>query len=204
MKPKLYHIFCLLMITSLLLGACASAGSTQVVENTPTNTSQVATLTPTNTPQSATPTQTEAATATDVSGDATPAPVSEAEPFKAWLSENIAARNFDELQKLMGSEFYFGMLQSDSGMETQENAIRLLRDFFGDNHVEFVPPQEAASLLKDDPLARLGPEVKNPAYLLAKNVGTAGKDGAILYIAQKPDGSYYWYGLLVARGGFKN
>jgi len=205
MKPKLYPPFSLLILTSLLSGACASTASTQVVENTPTISPLAATSTSTNTPQPATPTQTEvAATATGAHDMATPAPVSEAEPFKAWLSENIASRNFDELRKLMGSEFYFGLLRSDSGMETQDNAIRLLRDFFGDNHVEFVLPQETASLLKEDPLARLGPEVKNPDYLLAKNVGTAGKDGAILYIAQKPDGSYYWYGLLVARGGFES
>jgi hypothetical protein len=202
MKPKWFTLFSLLILTSLLSGACASAGSTPPVENTPTN-APVVENTPTNTPLAATPTQTEAAaTAIEANVEATPTPVSEAEPFKAWLSENIAARNFDELEKLMGSEFYFGMLHSDSGMETQANAIRLLQGFFGENHVEFVPPQEAASLLKDDPLARLGPEVKNPDFFLARNVGTAGKDGAILYIAQKPDGSYYWYGLLVARGGF--
>jgi hypothetical protein len=208
MKPKMHTLSSFLILAGLLLGGCASSISTQIAENTPIST-----------PKPASPSQTEEATATQTEGstatftpeptptattaEITPEPVSEAEPFKAWLSENIASRNYEELQKLMGSDFYFGMLHSEAGKETPEDAIRLLRGFFGDNHVEFVPSQEADSLLETDPLSYLGPDVKNPDYLLAKNVGTDGKDGAILYIAQKPDGSYYWYGLLTARGGFK-
>ncbi len=200
MKPKLYTLLSLFILTTLLLGACASAESTQVMEITSTSSAEPAT--PTHTEANPTETHTPEPAPIETATEATPAPVSEAEPFKAWLTENIASRNFEELQKLMGSDFYFGMLHSEAGKETPENAIRLLRGFFGDNHVEFVPPQEAASLLKIDPLSYLGPDVKNPDYLLAKNVGTNGKDGAILYIAQKSDGSYYWYGLLTARGGF--
>jgi hypothetical protein len=198
MKPRSYILFISTAIfASLLLGGCASTGSTPVRGVTQAYTPEP---TSTNTPED--PTSAPQNTPTSTDAPATPQPVSEAEPFKAWLSENIANRNFDELRKLIGEDFYFGMYQSEAGKETPENAIRLLKDFFGSNHIEFVPYQEATSALDFDPLSIISPDVKGADYLLAKNVGTDGKDGAIMYIAQKPDGSYYWYGLLVLRGGF--
>jgi hypothetical protein len=135
--------------------------------------------------------------------NAAPPPVSEVEPFKAWLSENIAARNYEELRKLMGDQFWFAMWQSEGGPETPDNAIRLLQGFFGDNQIEFLPPGDPEAVLGFDPLAIVGSDVKGPDVLLARNVGTEGKDGAVLYVAQNPDGTYYWYGLLIVRGGFQ-
>jgi hypothetical protein len=64
------------------------------------------------------------------------------------------------------------------------------------------PEKDLTALLGLDPVTILGPEPVEVRTVFTSGWGAEGKDEVILFIAQREDGSVYWYGMLFALNGF--
>jgi hypothetical protein len=124
--------------------------------------------------------------------------------FTAWLKETLAARDYDQLQSLMGETFAIAGWRSEGRFYSPDEAIVQLRNIYLSLDTDLVfPERDLHGLLGGiDPLSIVGLEVDVVRVVYVEGWGFEGHDEALLYIAQHPDGTYYWYGVLVAGGGF--
>lgn len=126
--------------------------------------------------------------------------------FEQDLVKAVSDRDYAQMQSMMGDNFLVAGWMSEGGFNTPEQAINFFKT--GDSVSEkrllvADPKKDVKALLGLDPFSMVNPAANVVAALFISNWGTYGKDEALFYIAQKPDGGYYWYGLLAARGGFK-
>ncbi|MFN8492732.1 MAG: hypothetical protein U0350_34335 [Caldilineaceae bacterium] len=125
--------------------------------------------------------------------------------FSKQLMAAITQRNDEKMQQMMSDKF---MWVSWGGEESKlPAAVALVKArtsyFTQRSPIAFSTNKDWTSLLEtQNPLNTGGAEVKVAATIYATGLGDTGKDEAILMIAQKPDGSRYWYGMLAASGGF--
>jgi hypothetical protein len=127
-------------------------------------------------------------------------------PFQDDLLNGITNnRDYGLLQSLMGDTFTIGYWESE-GVELSplDAALEL--------EANLLPPQAfvAYTLTGDlkgllgglDPLTLFGPNVDAVRAIHSTGWGNDGTAEAILIIAQRPDGSYYWHGIVYAPSGF--
>jgi len=125
--------------------------------------------------------------------------------FKQSLVEVLNARNYDLLKTLMDKSLMIALYRSKGSAYDVESAIEQLKL----NHLNATTPI-TADLNKDlttllngiDPLSIFGLDVGPNFALFLSGWGLDGKDEAILYVNYLLDGSLYWHGVLVAKGGF--
>jgi hypothetical protein len=127
-------------------------------------------------------------------------------PFQDTLLEAITdRRNYDVLQALMGDPFAIGYWRSEGTALAPAEAAALLEEELlpRDAFVNYTLGANLSSLLDgQDPLAIWGPDVNAQQAIYSTGWGSDGNGEAVLIIAQRPDGSYYWHGILYAPGGF--
>jgi hypothetical protein len=127
-------------------------------------------------------------------------------PFQDTLLAAITERrNYDVLQALMGDPFVIGYWQSEGTELAPSEAAALLEEELlpREAFVNYTLGGNLSGLLGgQDPLAMWGPDVNAQQAIHSTGWGSNGNSEAVLIIAQRPDGSYYWHGILYAPGGF--
>jgi hypothetical protein len=120
------------------------------------------------------------------------------------LSDAFAAADYDALPALMGESFAIGYWLSEGQRLTPAQAVEQLR-------LNLLLDPAAVSFIRDrsqfpdldpagvDPATVFGPDVQIVDLVYSQGWGTDGLQEAILAIAQNPDGSQYWHGMLYGR-----
>jgi hypothetical protein len=131
-------------------------------------------------------------------------PAQNALPFDQTLVDALSTRNYESLRSLMNEPFMIGYWQSEGTSLTREEALELFQTSLLSSASPVLADHEKdlVALLGVDPVTIIGPQVVEPSALLTTGWGPEGKDEAILFLAKRPDGSSYWYGLLFAKDGF--
>jgi hypothetical protein len=130
--------------------------------------------------------------------NATPGPLKTA----TLLSNAFAAADYEALQALMGEAFAIGYWLSEGQTLTPAQTIEQLR-------LNLLPNPAAVSFIRDrtlfpdlggvDPATVFGPDVLIVDLVYSQGWGPEGLEEAILTIAQNPDGSQYWQGIIYGR-----
>jgi hypothetical protein len=121
------------------------------------------------------------------------------------LVDALNARNYELLKAFMDQTFVFGFWPSQGYATTPDIAIETLKtNYLGPStHLTPDPGKDLVALLGGlDPYAIMGFNSTSAQVLFVSGWGPAGTDEAILYITNRPDGSPYWHGVLIALGGF--
>ena len=186
----------------------ATAG---LASETPTQTPGAPTPTleaPTLTPEVATPTL-EAPTPTPEV--ATPTPVGQVPQynslpeFEAVLTQAVETYDYAKLQSLMGDSFMLAFWQSEGLTLSPGKAIEQLRVNYllPGNAFRFQEgPDLSPHLGGRDILSMWDPAVKPVRALYSLGWAANGNDEAFLVIAQRLDGTLYWYAMLMTEPGF--
>ncbi|MFN8470273.1 MAG: hypothetical protein U0X20_32260, partial [Caldilineaceae bacterium] len=127
--------------------------------------------------------------------------------FVADMIAAIVTRNDAALQAMMGSPFVWASWQGTAEELTPADAIVRMQNELVQNAMSltFVAPPVIDDWMRGvDPLTIWSEGVEPVAVVGVGGLGENGQDEAILVVAQYPNGSYYWYGLLAAPGGFAN
>jgi len=136
----------------------------------------------------------------------TPTPVSDgSDAFLASLMLAMVQHDYPQLQALMGDSFALaGWRAEGSQLPSAVAVVELRNNYLTPNHtIVFNADQDVSTLLDGaDPLAMWGPTVAAVRAVYVMGLGADGQADALLIIAQKPDGAFYWHGMLVAVGGF--
>lgn len=124
--------------------------------------------------------------------------------FKQTLVDALNARDYDLLKILMDESLMIAYWRSEGTSYTPELAIEQLKLNLLDASSQVIadPEKDLVTLLGADPITIVGPDVIEVSPLFVSGIGSEGGDEAILFIAQLPDGSLYWYGILFAKDGF--
>ena len=131
-------------------------------------------------------------------------PARDAGLFSQALVDAIQARDFEKLKSLMEPTFTIAYWQSEGTSNTPEQAIeQLQRNLLSQSsQITADPNKNLAELLGMDPVTIVGPDALEIRPLFSSGWGPEGKDEAVLFIAKRSDGAYYWYGLLFGKDGF--
>jgi len=125
--------------------------------------------------------------------------------FKQVLVEALNTQDYDTLRLMMGESLMIAAWQSEGSAYDVDPAIEQLKL----NHLN-ANQSIIAEFDKDpttlpggtDPFSVLGLDVGPNHTLFITGWGPDGKDEAILYMNYTLDGTLYWHGVLVAKGGF--
>jgi hypothetical protein len=113
----------------------------------------------------------------------------------------LNAQDFDKLKSLMSDSLMIAYWQSEGTSYTPDAAVEQLR--FNAPAIAGDPNRDLITVLKgSNPYTVMGLNPETSLALFVSGWGTAGADEAILYVTRRADGSLYWYGALVAPGGF--
>jgi len=125
--------------------------------------------------------------------------------FKQSLVQALNAQDYDVLRLMMDKSLTIALYRSEGSEYDVETAIEQL----GLNHLNAnssITTDSGKNLTTlpggTDPLSVLGLDVGPNHMLFVSGWGSDGKDEAILYVNYLLDGTLYWHGVLVARGGF--
>jgi hypothetical protein len=131
-------------------------------------------------------------------------PADESPAFAALLKEALAAGDYVQMQTLMADPFVIAGWRSEGQSYSPEQAIQQLQNnhLNPDTHLVYLERDAAALLGGANPFLVFGPQARIVRILFVSGWGPEGRDEALLYIAQDPDGTYRWYGVLTALGGF--
>lgn len=130
------------------------------------------------------------------------------EAFKRELTTAFQSKNYDALREMMGNPFAVGYWRSEGTSPPREEALLQLRNsWLGPANtvvIDLAGKTDQSKLLDgSSPLGMWGPNVKAVESVYVQGLGASQKDEALLIIAERPDGSLYWYGMLFAGGGFQ-
>ena len=127
------------------------------------------------------------------------------EDFSASLMVAIMEHDYDQLHALMGDSFALANWRAEGSELPPAVALVELRNHYltPTNAVAFKTDQDLSVLLDGaDPLAMWGTAVNAVRAIYVTGLGVDGQDEAILIVTQKPEGTFYWHGMVVAAGGF--
>ncbi len=135
---------------------------------------------------------------------ATPA-VESVNAFAARLTLALISRDYNQLQGMMASPFVLaGWLSEGSELPAGVAIVQLRNNYFAPaNAIAFPANVDLTALLGGtDPLTMWGAEVQAKQAIYVADLGPNNSTEALLIIAQKPDGTPYWYSILLATAGF--
>jgi hypothetical protein len=121
------------------------------------------------------------------------------------LPDVLTNREFGVLLQMMDDPFIIGYWLSEGLALSPAEAIeQLQKNLLPDSSAATftVDPEQFPDLGEFDPLHAFGPDVQITDLIYSQGWGTEGKDEAILTVAQRPDGSRYWHGIIYGGGGF--
>ena len=117
----------------------------------------------------------------------------------------LNARNFDAVRSSMDQSFMFAYWQSQGTSYPADLAIESLRTGSLSATTPLVSDasKDLTILLQGfNPYAVMGLDPAKSQALFVAGWGRDGADEAILYVTRRADSSLYWYGVLIAPGGF--
>lgn len=117
--------------------------------------------------------------------------------FDAAIRSSLASRDYAAMQKLMYDPFAIGHWQSEGEVFTPDKAVAALKEFYlGDGNLTF----EEYDIQKLGITSAMPEGLKLVRSLMVGNWGKDGNLHAVVNIAQRTDGSYVWYNVIVIRG----
>ncbi|MEW6239278.1 MAG: NBR1-Ig-like domain-containing protein [Chloroflexota bacterium] len=124
--------------------------------------------------------------------------------FNQTVVEALNAKNYDALKVLMDQSFIFAFWQSQGFSSTPDEAVVQLQNYIGANTVLAADPNKDLTVLLGgfDPYAIMGLDPSKSQALFVSGWGLDGAGEALLYATHLPDGSLYWYGVLIAPSKF--
>ena len=133
-------------------------------------------------------------------------PAEDLSQFNQILVEALNARDYEQLRPLMGDPFVIAYWLSEGTPNTPDEAIEQLQTILlsSTSPVTADPEKDLFALLGMDPVTIVGPDAVEVSPLFTTGWGSEGNDEAILFVAKRPSGEWYWYGLLFAKDGFQN
>lgn len=126
------------------------------------------------------------------------------EGYTTAILDAINAHDFELMSQLMETPFRIGYWQSEGQELPPNEAASKLTSFLPDPASVVIPADQPDldALLGMPANDMFGQDVNVAAALYSTGWGTDGQGQAILYITQNPDGSYKWYGMVLALQGF--
>ena len=134
-----------------------------------------------------------------------PLPCVTPETFSQEIVTALNARNFDLAKsKMMGQSFTMAFWQSQGNSYPPDAAIQQIQSYMNVSTVLTADPSRdlVALLGGANPYQPMGLDAATSRALFVSGWGADAKDEMILYVKQLPNGNWYWYGMLVAPGGF--
>jgi TolB protein len=125
--------------------------------------------------------------------------------FEALLTQAIGMHDWATMRSLMGDSFGLAFWQSEGLTISPGQAIEQLRlnYLLPGNTIRFQEgPDLSPQLGGNDILSIWDPAVNPVRALYGLGWGMEGNDEAFLIIAQRPDGTLYWYAMLMTSPGF--
>lgn len=127
--------------------------------------------------------------------------------FKQALVQALNAREYDTLRLMLDQSLTIAAWKSEGSAYDVEPAIEQLKlNHLGTNSsitADFA--KDVATFPSNtDPFSVFGLDVGPNHMLFVSGWGPEGKDEAILYLNYLLDGTLYWHGVLIAKGGFAN
>jgi len=120
--------------------------------------------------------------------------------FEERLLMALIQRNAEQMQILMGDNFVIAYWQSEGTTYPADEAVtQLLTNYLGTDRV--VVPSEFQGIPGFDPQSMVGADVKLANTVMLSGWGADGKGEALLLIAQRPNGTFYWHSVLVVPQG---
>lgn len=150
---------------------------------------------------------TEPADAPNVGPTATTTTEVNVEGFTRQLATALQNKDYDTLKGLMSDPFTIGYWRSEGTEPTREQALKFLQDnWLGpaeDVVIDLAGKTDQSKLLDGTPpLSMWDPKIKAVKTVYVQGLNRDGKGEGLLVIAQRPDGTLYWYALLYAAAGF--
>lgn len=126
--------------------------------------------------------------------------------FAQSVRDAVTAKDVEFMSALMHDPHTIAFWRSEGmALPAAEAAADLANHRIANgNTVAFSEPPANLSELMDgmDPMQLFGPDVQVVELLYSTGWGVDGGDEALLYITMQADGSFIWYGTLIAHGGF--
>lgn len=123
--------------------------------------------------------------------------------FKQALVEALNARDYDLLKLMLDESLVIALHRSQGTAYDAEPAMEQLKlNHIGTTAAISADFNKDLSAFGVDPLSVFGLDVGPNHALFVTGWGVDGKEEAILYMNYLLDGSLYWHGILVAKGGF--
>jgi hypothetical protein len=125
--------------------------------------------------------------------------------FVQSIVNALNARDFVTARGSMDQSFMFAYWQSQGAPTPADQAIESLRTVHLSPGRLLIPDlnKDLSTLLGEfNPYTLMGLDPDSSRALFVSDWGLDGTDQALLYVTRRPDGSWYWYGVLIAKGGF--
>ena len=129
-----------------------------------------------------------------------PPPDPSAAEFVQTIVNTLNARNFQAARGTMDQTFTFAYWQSQGNSYPADQATEsLMNTLSATTPLVSDPGRDLTTLLGGlNPYSIMGLNPSNSQALFVSGWGTDGTGEAILYVTRRPDGSLYWYGVLIA------
>lgn len=120
------------------------------------------------------------------------------------LMAALNARDYAQIETMMGETFLVGYWRSEGVSYTPAEAIGQLGNFLPESgELTFTTDAGAFPALDGTPPSAMwGPEANVVENIYSEGWGPDGRGAAILALAQREDGTTFWYALLYAATGF--
>jgi hypothetical protein len=138
----------------------------------------------------------------------TPTPTATAAPSPAAFMQGVVdalnAKNFTAAKNMMDTSFMMAFWQSQGTAYPPDAAVQQLGSYIGPNTILSADPNKDLNALLDgsNPYSAMGLDPARSQALFVSGLGADGNDEAILYGTRRQDESLYFYGVLIAPGGF--
>ena len=121
--------------------------------------------------------------------------------FEERLQLTLIQHNPEQMRTLMEDNFLIAVWQSEGVIYSADESItQLLTNYLAPTHIiTFNPAQDIAGF---DPQGIVGPDIDLEKAIFTSGWGLDGKSEAVLFVAQRPNGMFYWYGVLISPEGF--
>lgn len=132
---------------------------------------------------------------------ATPAGLADLGDFESQLQAALTQRDAEGLRSLMGEQFIVAYWQSEGASISSDEAVtQILNSHIGaNNYLDF---QEFQNIPAFDPKMFVGPDVELAKAIYVYGWGLDGRGDALLFVSRRPDGSFFWQGLMITPKGF--
>lgn len=134
-------------------------------------------------------------------------PVTSPDAFSDQLRQSVESSDFDAMRELMDDSLFVIAFWPGNSLPPlpADDAIGQLRNLhMTGGPIRFPEPDAPLSemLGNQDPVHIFQSDVQVVDVLFSQGWGAEGRGEAMLFVAQRPDGSFWWYSIIIAPNGF--